>query len=41
MLGVDTVAAATLSEYVQDKIYIYNSILNGIYLLIWPALALA
>lgn len=41
LLGVDSVAAATLSEYVQDKIYIYNSILNGLYLLIWPALALA
>lgn len=41
LLGVDSVAAATLSSYVQDKIYIYNSILNGLYLLIWPALALA
>lgn len=41
LLGVDSVAAATLSEYVQDKIYVYNSILNGLYLLIWPALALA
>jgi len=40
-LGVDIAAAATLSEYVQDKIYVYNSILNGLYLLIRPALALA
>lgn len=41
LLGVDSVAAATLSDYVQDKIHIYNSILNAVYLLVRPALALA
>jgi len=41
MTFAQTATATALSESIQEKVFFYNSILNGLYLLIRPALALA
>lgn len=40
-IGGDVVSAGSLADAVQEKIYTYNSILNILYLALWPALTLA